>query len=70
VVDTITTDTVYRLFLREKYWPAIRKLGAQEAAAITKTNTGMMTVLHAGLQADTFGQWIESLLYSTNQLKK
>lgn len=62
VVDTITTDTVYRLFLREKYLPAIRKLGAQQAAAITKTNTGMMKVLHAGLQADNIGQWIEKAM--------
>jgi len=26
VMEAITTDTVYRLFLREKYWPVIRKL--------------------------------------------
>jgi hypothetical protein len=67
VLDTITTDTVYRLFLREKYWPAIRKLGAQGAAAITKSNAGMMTVLRTGLQDGNIGQWIEKAMSMEQQ---
>lgn len=62
VVDAITTDTVYRLFLREKYWPAVRKLSAQSGAAITKTHSGMMAVLHAGLHDDTIAQWIDKAM--------
>ena len=62
VLDAITTDTVYRLFLREKYWPAIRKLDARDAAAITKTHTGMVAVLHAGLQAHNIDQWVENAM--------
>jgi hypothetical protein len=67
VLDAITTDTVYRLFLREKYWPAIRKLGAQDAVAVTKIHTGMVTVLHAGLQQHNIGQWVEKAMSMEQQ---
>ena len=59
VLDAITTDTVYRLFLREKYWPAIRKLRAKDAAAVTRSHAGMATVLHAGVQGHNIAQWID-----------
>jgi membrane protein implicated in regulation of membrane protease activity len=58
VLETITTDAVHRLFLREKYWPAIRKLGVRQAAAITRTNSGIITVLRAGLQEGKIEEWI------------
>ncbi|MGB5261626.1 MAG: hypothetical protein WBO34_14050 [Gammaproteobacteria bacterium] len=58
VLETITIDAVHRLFLRERYWPVIRKLGVREAATITKTNTGIVRVLHAGLQDGNIGEWI------------
>lgn len=67
VLDAITADTVYRLFLRERYWPAIRKLGAQDAAVITKSHAGMVTVLHAGVQEHSVGQWIEKALSMEQQ---
>jgi hypothetical protein len=62
VLDAITADTVYRLFLRERYWPAIRKLDAQDAATITKSHAGMVTVLHAGVQEHNIAQWIEQAM--------
>lgn len=62
VLDAITADTVYRLFLRERYWPAIRKLDAQDAATITKSHAGMVTVLHAGVQEHNIEQWIEQAM--------
>jgi len=67
VLDAITADTVYRLFLREKYWPAIRKLNAKVGAAVTKSNAGMKAVLHAGLQSDTTGLWIEKAMSMEQQ---
>jgi membrane protein implicated in regulation of membrane protease activity len=57
VLETITTDAVNRLFLHERYWPAIRKLGARKAAVITKTNTGIVRVLYAGLQDGNIEEW-------------
>ena len=62
VLDSITTDTVYRLFLREKYWPVIRKLGARDAALVTRAHTGIMKVLHAGLQTGTIKHWIDNAM--------
>jgi len=62
VQDAITTDTIYRLFLQEKYWPAIRKLGALDTAAITRSHAGMVTVLHAGLKAHTVEQWVDKAM--------
>ena len=59
VLDAITSDAVYRLFLRERYWPAIRKLRARDAAAISATHAGMVTVLHAGVQDHNVAPWIE-----------
>ena len=67
VLDTITTDTVYRLFLLQKYWPAIRKLGVQDTAAITRSNSGMVTVLRIGLQDGNIGQWIEKAMSMEQQ---
>ena len=67
VLEAITTDTVHRLFLREKYWPVIRKLSAQGAAAVMKRNTGMTAVLRAGLKNGTIGQWIEKAISMEQQ---
>ena len=67
VLEAISTDAVNRLFLRDKYWPVIRKLGAQEATAITKTNAGMMTVLRAGLKNENIGEWIEKAMCMEQQ---
>lgn len=68
VLQAITTDTVHRLFLREKYWPVIRKLSAQGAAAVMKRNTGMTAVLRAGLNNGTIGQWLEKAISMEQQL--
>jgi hypothetical protein len=62
VLDAITTDAVYRLFLREKYWPAIRRLHEEDATALTNAHARMATVLHAGLQAASVGQWIDKAM--------
>jgi len=59
VLDAVTTDAVFCLFLREKYWPAIRKLREQNAALVTNVHARIATVLHAGLQAGNTDQWIE-----------
>ncbi len=67
VLETITTAAVHHLFLREKYWPAIRKLGVRQAAAITKTNTGIMTVLRAGLQEEKIGEWLDKTMSMEQQ---
>lgn len=62
VLDSITTDTVHRLFLREKYWPVIRKLGSRDAALVTRAHTGIRKVLQAGLQAGSIKRWIENAM--------
>lgn len=62
VLDAITADCVIRVFLRERYWPAIRKLGARVAADITKSHVGMVAVLRAGVQADNIDHWIETAM--------
>jgi len=58
VLDAITADTVYRLFLRERYWPAVRKLAELDPAAVSGSHSGMLTVLQAGLTADNLEQWL------------
>jgi hypothetical protein len=67
VLDAITTDTVYRLFLREKYWPAIRKLHDQGEITLTSANARIPTVLDAGLQADNVVHWIEQAMAAEQQ---
>ena len=62
VLDAITTDAVYRLFLRERYWPTIRKLREQDGSVVTNANARMATVLNAGLQAGNITRWIEQAL--------
>jgi len=59
VLDAVTTDAVFCLFLREKYWPAIRKLREHNAALVTNVHARIATVLHAGLQAGNTDQWID-----------
>jgi len=58
VLDAITTDAVQRLFLREKYWPAVRKLEELDPAAVRKSHSGMYAVLEAGLTDENIGQWV------------
>lgn len=67
VLDAITTDAVYRLFLRERYWPAINKLQEQDAAAAPDTHTRMAKILHAGVQAGNVVQWIEQAMSAEQQ---
>jgi hypothetical protein len=67
VLDAITTDAVYRLFLRERYWPAINKLQQQDATAAPETHAGMVKVLHAGVQAGNVVQWIEQAMSAEQQ---
>ena len=67
VLETITTDAVNRLFLRERYWPAIRKLGARGAAVITKTNSGIERVLRAGLQDGNIEDWTRKAMAMEQQ---
>jgi hypothetical protein len=67
VLDTVTTDAVYRLYLREKYWPAIRKLHEQDAMALTNIAAHMATVLNAGLQSGNIVQWIEQAMAAEQQ---
>jgi hypothetical protein len=67
VLDAITTDVVYRLFLGERYWPAINKLLEQDAEAAPATHAGMAKVLHAGLHAGTVVEWIERAMSTEQQ---
>lgn len=67
VLDAITTDVVYRLFLRERYWPAINSVIEQDAAAVTDTRVRMAEILHAGLRAGTVAEWIERAMSAEQQ---
>jgi hypothetical protein len=58
VLDTITTETVCRLYLDEKFWPVYRKLSARVREAMLKPHAGMASVLRAGLQGDRGEEWI------------
>jgi hypothetical protein len=58
VLDTITTETVCRLYLEEKYWPTYRKLSARVREVLPKPHAGMAPVLRAGLQGDGGTEWL------------
>jgi Zn-dependent protease with chaperone function len=58
VLETITTETVYRLYLEEKYWPVFRKFSAHAREAILNPHAGIAAVLRAGLQGDRGLQWL------------
>ena len=62
VLDAITSDVVYRLFLRERYWPAINKLLGQDAAAAPDAHVRMAKILHAGLRAGTLEEWVDKAM--------
>jgi len=67
VLDAITADAVYRLFLRERYWPVVRKLHEQDATVLTNAPARMATVLNAGLQAGNVVHWIEQAMAAEQQ---
>lgn len=67
VLDAVTTDAVYRYFLRERYWPAIRKLQDQDAIAVGNAHARIPTVLKAGLQAGNIARYIEATLSAEQQ---
>jgi Zn-dependent protease with chaperone function len=62
VLDTITTETVCRLFLEEKYWPTYRKLTARVREVLPKPHAGMASVLRTGLQGDKCQEWLTKAL--------
>jgi hypothetical protein len=67
VLDAVTTDVVYRLFLREKYWPAIRKLREQDATVVSNINDRMAAVLNIGLHAGNIAGWVEQAMLAEQQ---
>ncbi len=58
MLDTITTETVCRLYLEEKYWPTYRKLTARLRELMPKPHAGMASVLRTGLQGDRGQEWL------------
>lgn len=58
VLDTITIETVCRLYLEEKYWPVFRRFSARAREAILQPHTGMASVMRAGLRGDRGLQWL------------
>jgi hypothetical protein len=62
MLDTISTETVCRLYLEEKYWPTYRKLTARVREIMPKPHAGMSSVLRAGLQGDKNQEWIKKAM--------
>jgi hypothetical protein len=58
MLDTISTETVCRLYLEEKYWPTYSKLTARVREIMPKPHAGMAPVLRAGLQGDRCQEWL------------
>ena len=67
MLDTVTTDAVHRQFLRESYWPTIRRLRKQDAAVVTNTHVRMATVMRAGLQGNNLARWVEQAKMAEQQ---
>jgi hypothetical protein len=62
VLDTITTLMVCNHYLREKYWPVVRKYAARNRRLRERLHSGMATVLHAGLQDEAANTWLAKTL--------
>jgi len=62
VLDTITTQMVCQYYLREKFWPVVRKYAARNNRVLDRIHSGMASVLRAGLQADTVSHWLAKTL--------
>ena len=62
MLDTISTETVCRLYLEEKYWPTYRKLTARVRKIMPKPHAGMSSVLRAGLQGDRGQEWLKNAM--------
>jgi hypothetical protein len=58
VLDTVTIETVCRLYLDEKFWPVYWKLSARVREAMLKPHAGIASVLRAGLQGDRGMEWL------------
>jgi hypothetical protein len=67
VLDAITADAVYRLFLRERYWPAIRKLRERDPAVVANASARIAAVLKTGLHAGNFAEWVEQAMSGEQQ---
>jgi hypothetical protein len=62
VLDTITTETVCRRFLEDKYWPTYRKLTTQVREILPKPHAGMASVLRIALQGEKCQEWLQTAL--------
>jgi hypothetical protein len=67
VLDTITTLMVCHRYLREKYWPVVRRYAAKNNRVLEKLHAGMAPVLRAGLQPDSVNQWLVKTLTAEDQ---
>ena len=67
VLEAVTTDAVHRLFLRESYWPAIRKLSEKDVAVATNTHARMAAVMRTGLHGANFSRWVGKAMSAEQQ---
>lgn len=67
VLDAITTVAVCNHYLREKYWPVLRKYAARNSRVRDRLQAGMAAMLRAGLQGDASGVWLAKTLSATDQ---
>lgn len=58
VLDTITTQMVCDRYLREKYWPVVRRYAARNSRVLCRIHTGMASVLRAGLREESLAAWL------------
>ena len=58
MLDTISTETVCRHYLEDKYWPTYRKLAVRVRELMPKPHAGMPSVLRRGLQGDRGQDWL------------
>jgi len=67
VLDTVTSEMVCRRYLEEKFWPVVRKHAISDHRTLDKLQSGVTSVLRAGLHANTIDYWIARTLSAEEQ---
>lgn len=62
VLDTITTLMVCSHYLREKYWPVVRKHAARNSRLRERLQADMAAMMRTGLQGESSGIWLAKTL--------
>lgn len=67
VREMITTDAVYRFYLKKRYWPAVHKIAELETKSSPTPHKKMAAAVHANLKGEKLHKLVDETFKATHE---